>query len=800
MKNKMLFLSSLLLWALSPFAGSAQDDKTVNESEKKFRQLYEEFRSPNVYRAASGAPGHLYWQQRADYDMQIELDDETQRLYGTETITYHNNSPDVLTYLWLQLDQNRRARDSDTYKTQTNSISDKMSFQSLMQLHNDFDGGFKIDYVKDAAGRDLAFTINKTMMRVDLPQPLGPQGRFVLKIKWWYNINDRMKIGGRSGFEYFPEDKNYLYAIAQFYPRLAVYSDNQGWQHKQFLGSGEFTLCFGDYKVSLTVPADHILAATGVLQNSAEVLTAEQRSRWQKAQSASVPVMIVTEAEAREAEKSHAKSKKTWRFHAENVRDFAFATSRKFIWDAMPVKFGNRTVMAMSYYPKEGNPLWEKYSTKVVAHTLRVYSKHTFDYPYPVAISVHTDRIGMEYPMICFNGGRPEPDGTYTERTKYGMIGVIIHEVGHNYFPMIVNSDERQWTWMDEGLNTFLQFLTEQEWDRDYPSRRGPAYKIVDYMKGDKQGQTPIMANSESLLQFGNNAYAKPATALNILRETIMGRELFDFAFKTYSQRWMFKQPEPEDLFRTLEDASGVDLDWFWRGWFYTVDHVDVALEAVKWYRIDTQDPEIEKAITKAGEQNQPKFIGDIRNQTAIPAAMVERDPATLDFYNKYDPFAVSILDKKEYERYMATLNEDEKKLLRMGYNYYELSFSNIGGLVTPLILEFTYKDGSQDVHHIPAEIWRYNDKQISKVFATQKELASVTLDPFLEMADTDMSNNHWPPQAQPTRFQLFKEREREREEERENPMQRQRRIEKMTNGETTQEQPGNGGKPAGSN
>lgn len=796
MKSKMLFLSSLLLWAFSPFAGSAQDAKTVNESEKKFRQLYEEFRGPNVYRAASGAPGHMYWQQRADYDMQIELDDETQRLYGTETITYYNNSPDALAYLWLQLDQNRRARDSDTYKTQTNSISDKMSFQSLMQLHNDFDGGFKIGYVKDAAGRDLPFTINKTMMRVDLPQPLGPQGRFVLKIKWWYNINDRMKIGGRSGFEYFPEDKNYLYAIAQFYPRMAVYSDNQGWQHKQFLGSGEFTLCFGDYNVSLTVPADHILAATGVLQNSAEVLTAEQRSRWQKAQSANTPVMIVTEAEAREAEKSRAKSKKTWRFHAENVRDFAFATSRKFIWDAMPVKFGNRTVMAMSYYPKEGNPLWEQYSTKVVAHTLRIYSKHTFDYPYPVAISVHTDRIGMEYPMICFNGGRPEPDGTYSERTKYGMIGVIIHEVGHNYFPMIVNSDERQWTWMDEGLNTFLQFLTEQEWDREYPSRRGPAYKIVDYMKGDKQGQTPIMANSESLLQFGNNAYAKPATALNILRETIMGRELFDFAFKTYSQRWMFKQPEPEDLFRTMEDASGVDLDWFWRGWFYTVDHVDVALEAVKWYRIDTQDPEIEKAITKAGEQNQPKFIGDIRNQTAIPAAMVERDPATQDFYNKYDPFAVSILDKKEYERYIATLDEDEKKLLRAGYNYYELSFSNLGGLVTPLILEFTYKDGSQDVHHIPAEIWRYNDKQISKVFATQKEVTSVTLDPFLEMADTDMSNNHWPPQAQPTRFQLFKERERERE----NPMQRQKRIEEMSNGNTTQKQPENSGKPIGGN
>ncbi|MDZ7269275.1 MAG: M1 family metallopeptidase [candidate division KSB1 bacterium] len=795
MKHSLLLLACAWLVAGHPAAGRAQNQNLPNEAEKKFRQLYEEFRSPNVYRTASGAPGHLYWQQRADYDLQIELDDEHQRLFGTGTIIYHNQSPDALTYLWLQLDQNLWARDSDTDKTRTGSLSENMSFRELQRLHLDFDGGFKIDYVRDAAGRDLPFVINKTMMRVDLPQPLLPQGRAVLKLKWWYNINDRMKLGGRSGYEYFPADGNYLYAIAQFYPRMAVYNDAQGWQHKQFLGAGEFTLCFGDYTVSLTVPADHLVAATGELQNAAAVLTPVQRSRWQQAQNATAPVMIVTEDEARAAEKSRSPHQKTWRFHARQVRDFAFASSRKFLWDAMPVKFGQRTVMAMSFYPKEGNPLWQQYSTKVVAHTLRSYSARTFDYPYPVAISVHTNRIGMEYPMICFNGGRPEPDGTYSERTKYGMISVIIHEVGHNFFPMIVNSDERQWTWMDEGLNTFLQYLAEQEWEHDYPSRRGPPAKIVDYMKGDRNQQTPVMANSESLLQFGENAYAKPATALTILRETVMGRELFDFAFKTYAQRWRFKQPTPEDLFRTLEDASGIDLDWFWRGWFYSTDHVDVALAAVKWYRIDTQDPDLEKPLAKSTRQQQPQFLGELRDQQAGRPAMVERDPSLQDFYNKYDPFAVSILDRREYERYLSTLDEAEKQLLRAGYNYYELHFQNLGGLVTPLILEFEYDDGTREVQRLPAEIWRYNDKQISKVFATRHEIRSITLDPFLETADTDMSNNYWPPRPTPTRFQLFKQREGEPE----NPMQRQRRIEAMSQGETTRSLEGkSGGRPPG--
>ena len=577
---------ALCLLALATFALHAQNLNT-----SKFRQLGQELPTPNVYRTASGAPGHEYYQQRADYDMSITLDDDTQRIYGEQTITYTNNSPDELRYLWVQLDQNMRAQNSTTQQIKTGGIFNQRGATAqtaFNQLKNnqfyDFDGGFKLAYVKTASGANLPYTVNNTMMRVDLPSPLREGQKFSFKIKWWFNINDRMDIGGRSGYEYFEGEDNYLYTIAQFFPRMAVYNDVEGWQNKQFLGQGEFTLPFGDYKVAITVPSDHIVASTGELTNASRILSSKQRARLSKAEkSFNDPVIIVTQEEAEIAEKNKATSTKTWIFEAENVRDFAFATSRKFIWDAQAVDVGGKTTMAMSYYPKEGNPLWEQYSTRVVAHTLKVYSKFTIDYPYHKAISVHTKWIGMEYPMICFNGGRPEADGTYSEGTKYGMIGVIIHEVGHNFFPMIINSDERQWTWMDEGLNTFVQYLTEQEWDHDYPSRRGPADKIVPYMSGPKEQIVPIMTNSESILQFGNNAYGKPATALNILRETVMGRELFDYAFKEYSRRWAFKHPTPADLFRTMEDASGVDLDWFWRGWFYSTDHVDIAVKDVQW-------------------------------------------------------------------------------------------------------------------------------------------------------------------------------------------------------------------------
>ncbi len=752
-------------------APEAQPPRT---NTNKFRQLGQELPTPNVYRTASGAPGHAYWQQQADYDMKIHLDDANQRIDGEETITYTNNSPDELRYVWLQLDQNMRALDSDSYKISQSEISNRMSFDDVMKLEPTFDGGFKIESVT-SGGAPLDYTINQTMMRIELPQPLKPGGKFTFSVEWWYNINDRMKIGGRSGYEHFPEEDNYIYTIAQFYPRMVVYSDNEGWQNKQFLGSGEFTLNFGDYRVELTVPADHIVASTGELVNAKSVLTPEQRRRYERARTTyDQPVMIVTEEEAREAEKSKASGEKTWIFEAENVRDFGWASSRKFIWDALAVKVGDRSPLAMSFYPKEGNPLWEQYSTKAVAQTLKTYSHFTIDYPYPVAISVHTKWIGMEYPMICFNGGRPEPDGTYSERTRTGMISVIIHEVGHNFFPMIINSDERQWTWMDEGLNTFVQYLTEKEFDRDYPTRRGSARNIRDYMGGDKSRISPIMTNSESIYQFGNNAYGKPATALNILRETVMGRELFDYAFKEYSRRWAFRHPSPADFFRTMEDASGVDLDWFWRGWFYTTDHVDIALDQVRWMQMDTGNPQTEAEFNRAKAAREPADISLIRDEEFIRETYLEADPSLHDFYTQWDRFEVLDLDWKEYEEWMAELTEEEKALLSSDKQFYEITFRNEGGLVMPLIVEFEYEDGEREVRRIPAEIWKMSEPTVTKVFVTDRPAVRIVLDPYLETADVDMSDNAWPPRPEPTRFEVFKQKEWGGGGE--NPMQRVQR------------------------
>jgi len=737
---------------------TAQKDNT-------FSQIDPLLPTPNTYRTASGAPGHEYWQQRADYKIRVELDDKTQKIYGKEVITYHNNSPDQLTYLWVQLDQNKRSKDSDSHLIAKSDLNKKAGPKVIESLDPTFDGGFKIVAVQDETGvRNIPYIINKTMMRVELDKPLQPNQKFSFSIKWWYNINDRMKIGGRSGYEYFKKDKNYLYTIAQFYPRMCMYNDVYGWQNKQFLGRGEFTLTFGDYDVEITVPADHLVAATGTLQNPEDVLTSKQRERLDRARNAtSEPVIIVTESEAKSNEKSRASGIKTWKFQAENVRDFAFASSRKFIWDAMAVnQTDGSKVMAMSMYPKEGNPLWEKYSTKVVAHTLKWYSHYTFPYPYPVAWSIHAAKIGMEYPMICFNFGRPEKDGTYSAKTKYGMIGVIIHEVGHNYFPMIVNSDERQWTWMDEGLTTFLQYLTEQQFERNYPSRRGPAHKIVDYMKGDKNFISPIMTNSESIHQFGNNAYGKPATALNILRETVMGRELFDMAFKEYSNRWMFKHPTPADFFRTMEDASAVDLDWFWKSWFYTNDHVDLAISKVELFNIDSKNPRYEKAHQREQEYKSPKSISEIRNQESIGKTQNEIDPSLNDFYTTYDPYDVTDLDEKEYKKYVDDLSEREKKLINKQKHYYQISFENQGGIPMPLILNFQYTDGTNEVERIPAEIWRFGDTTITKVFAKDKIVDRIILDPYLETADTDRSDNYFPQQILPTKFEMYRDKEKE--------------------------------------
>lgn len=748
---------------------------TTAFGQQKFAQLDLELPTPNEYRNAAGAPGHNYYQQKADYTIALTLDDEKQTIHGEETITYTNNSPDQLSYLWLQLDQNIWSQDSDSKLIEVERMEDFRSLEDVKNKLFYFDGGFKIEQITSTAGKNLSFAINKTMLRINLEKPLAANASISFKIKWWYNINDRMKIGGRSGYEYFSGEDNYLYTIAQFFPRMCVYNDVTGWQNKQFLGRGEFTLPFGDYSVSITVPADHIVGATGELQNGNAVLTAEQRNRLKKASTADSPVMIVTQNEAEAAEKNKVKTTKTWIFKATNVRDFAFASSRKFIWDAQNQKVGSKNVLCMSYYPKEGNPLWERYSTKLVAHTIKTYSKYTIDYTYPVAISVHSDAIGMEYPMICFNGGRPEPDGTYSERTKYGMWGVIIHEVGHNFFPMIINSDERQWTWMDEGLNTFVQYLTEQEWERGYPSSRGPAHLITDYMRGDKNFISPIMTNSESIWQFGNNAYGKPATALNILRETIMGRELFDYAFKQYCERWEFKHPTPADFFRTMEDASSVDLDWFWRAWFFTTDHVDVSLESVKWFELNTENPEVEHAWQKEQDENADVHIGVTRNQTEIKETVNERDPNIDDFYGKFDKYAVDALHRKDYETFKSKMSTEDLELLNSGKQFYELNFKNLGGIPSPLILQFTFSDNTTEVIRIPAEIWRRSEEEVSRVFIFDKEVKSIKMDPFLETADTELGNNSWPAEQKQTRYELFKERQTN-----ENPMQRQKRVEEL--------------------
>lgn len=753
--RKLYTVLMLILIGVAPvFAQHSEQNHA-----ERFEQLGNMLRSPNVYRTASGAPGHLYWQQQANYVIEVELDDTKQSIKGSEKVTYINNSPDQLTYLWVQLDENQRGPDSETPKAAESSITLNMTLRTIEGIiweNEKF--GYKVLEVKDNKGNPLHVAVNKTMMRIDLPGPLKSGDSFSFAVDWSFNITDRIGyISGRTGYEYFEEDDNYLYTISEWFPRMAVYSDFEGWQNKQFMGSGEFALVFGNYEVHITVPADHMVGATGELLNPDEVLSSAELDRWNTAKKTfDKPVVIRTQSEATKLEKSKSKDKKTWKFKAENVRDFAWTSSRKFIWDAMAVKQGDKNVMAMSYYAKEANPLWGQFSTRVVAHTIKSYSAHTFDYPYPTAISVEAAN-GMEYPMICFNNGRPDKDGTYSEAVKNGMIGVIIHEVGHNFFPMIVNSDERQWTWMDEGLNTFMQFMAEQEWDRNFPSRRGPPHKIVPYMRSATNTLEPIMTNSENIIQFGPNAYAKPATALNILRETVMGRELFDFAFKEYARRWMFKHPTPEDLFRTMEDASAVDLDWFWRGWFYGSEPVDIAIENVALYKMDNRTPAERKAELKAEAEREEDYVSKEFNRSSVPQTVVEGDQGARDFYTSYDAFTVTPKDQDDYKKFMASLTPTEKELMESNLNFYEIKFRNVGGLVMPIILEFQYTDGTSEIERIPVEIWRKNESEVSKVFIKKKEIEQIILDPKRETADIDESSNYWPRKYLPSRFELYK-------------------------------------------
>ncbi|HET8885194.1 MAG TPA: M1 family metallopeptidase [Salinimicrobium sp.] len=752
-KFTTVFVALTLFVSFGSFAQENQESEEVRElghsNENKFRQMYEEFSTPNQYRTASGAPGPAYYQNEADYKIKVELNDKDPKITGFETITYHNNSPDPLEYLWVQLDQNIRSKNSQALLKDGDGMDAVFTPGSFIEsrVKERFDGGFNITEVsKD--GKPLPYIINETMMRIDLAEPLAPGKDFSFSIGWWYKLNNHVTDRARSGYEHFEKDGNNAYVIAQFFPRMAVYNDVEGWQNYQFWGNGEFALPFGSYDVEITVPADHILDATGELQNRKDVWSKKMMERYEKAKkSYDKPVIIVTQAEAEEAENGFSTKKKTWKFKADKVRDFAFATSRKFIYDMMAVDVGEKDAMAISMYPKEGNPLWEEYSTRVVATTLKSYSNHLFEYPYPKAISVHAKNQGMEYPMICWNYGRPDEDGSYSDRTKHGMISVIVHEVGHNFFPMIVNSDERQWGWMDEGLNTFMQYIAEQEYQPGYPSRRGEPTKIIPYMKGNQKFISPIMSNPENVHQLGNNAYGKPATALNILRETVMGKELFDFAFKKYAERWMFKHPTPEDFFRTMEDASGVDLDWYWRGWFYTTDFVDIGVKDVKQYFItDTPTKEGKELLARYGVSD-PSSLG------ALYVVTKDSEEYSDEMEGKSPTESVPTLN----EYLMDNFTPEERAGMKVPKYFYEVTFNKPGGLVMPIIVEYTYEDGTTQNITYPVQVWRKNDNEVSKVVASDKKITKVVVDPELKTADIDVSNNSWPQTKEQSKFDKFK-------------------------------------------
>ncbi|MFV8341661.1 M1 family metallopeptidase [Flavobacterium sp. XS2P39] len=736
-KITLLFIFPVILFAQEKIT-TITPKQSGKLDTNKFSQMYDLLATPNMFRTASGAPGPAYYQQQADYKIDVELDDKNAKLSGSEIVTYYNNSPDSLEYLWVQLDQNQAAKNSESPLVESEKIeqvlpADKFAKEYLKQ---GLDRGFNIEYVKDAKGNPLSYTVNQTMMRINLVTPIKPGEKFIFSTKWWYNINNYMQDGGRSGYEPFEKEGNRLYVIAQFYPRMAVYNDVEGWQNMQFWGGGEFALPFGNFDVNITVPADHVMDATGELMNRSEVFTPAQVKRYELAQKTfDKPIVIVTQAEAEANEKGFSDKKKTWKFSAKNVRDFGIATSRKFIYDAMAVQLSSKVVMAESLYPKEANPLWGETSTQMVAHTLRSYSSHTFDYPYPKAVSVSAEDQGMEYPMICWNFGRPDANGVTSEQVKNGMIGVVIHEVGHNFFPMIVNSDERQWTWMDEGLNSFMEFMAEQELGTNFPSRRGPAKNIVPYMSGDQKFLEPIMSNSESIIQFGNNAYGKPATGLNILRETIMGRELFDHAFKVYANRWKFKHPTPEDFFRTMEDASAVDLDWFFRGWFYSTDFVDIGINEVKQYYVsETPTAALKDAKIRKGRFGMDKgpFVYLISENSA---ELKNSDKKSLEIGQ------VKLLSEYVDQK----LTAEEKATMKTPKYFYEVEFNKPGGMLMPIIVEITYEDNSTETFKYPAQIWRKNNETAKKVYATEKAIKKIQIDPKLETADIDVTNNSWP-------------------------------------------------------
>ncbi|MBO6846531.1 MAG: M1 family metallopeptidase [Maricaulis sp.] len=771
---------SIIALAASVVSFSLADAQPIRQTSSDWRDAFrqledEDWPSPNRERRATGAPGPDYWQQDVDYDIDVHLNERTDILTATETVTYTNNAPDTLDFLWFLLDQNRFRPDSMANVTATagNGAPEGTSAYGMRrrQMIEDNGYGFNITAVTDANGEAMDYTIVDTLMRIDLDDALETGDSVTFTIEWNYRLIEALRVGGRAGKECFEATDDTgadcIFQVAQWFPRAAVFSDYEGWHNKVFLGAGEFGLEFGDYNVSITVPQDFIVAATGELTNGEDVLTQAQRDRLEEARTADEPVFIVTPAEARANERRGTRSEATWEFFAANVRDFAFAASRKFIWDAQGIEQDGEgdapdLVMAMSFYPNESEPLWSTFSTRAVEHTLNVYNDFAFPYPYPTAQSVAGPVGGMEYPMITFNGGtygRPvaDDDGnlTYSRRARNGLIGVIIHEIGHIYFPMVVNSDERQWTWMDEGLNSFLEYQAERQWEEDWFARRGDPHSAITYMTSSNQ--MPIMTQSDSIRQFGWNAYGKPTVALNILRETIMGRELFDEAFRTYSRRWRFKRPTPYDFFRTMEEVSGMDLDWFWRGWFYSTDHVDISIDNVTEGTFNTQDPEIENARERALDAERGESRTQAHNIAEGIRFYSDDNPEVVDFYSTRDRHTVTNRERETYERFRDGLEDYEREILDSGDRIYYIELSNQGGLVMPVILEFTFANGETELVRIPAEVWRYNPANITWSYITDRQVVSVELDPLYETADADRTDNHYPPRIEPTRLELYR-------------------------------------------
>ena len=757
MKHLFSILSFLLVSGSPLLAGSENTD---------FEQITHLLPAPSEVRLATGAPGPDYWQQEANYQIKVELDEAESRIQGSETVEYTNHSPHLLHYLWVQLDQNALAQGSKRQRsTQAPDLAPRDGkpveveydvFRSLIYSQK-FAGGYELKAVTDPAGNPLKYTIVNTNMRIDLESPLRPGESFSFRVVWAFNIQGEA-LSFRHGRRKLKSDE-YVYHIAQWYPRMCAYYDQEGWQVKPYIGQGEFALEFGSFEVEITVPEDYVVAATGELMNTEEVLSATMRNRLTEARSSDRVVEIVTSKDAGEKLKKKAQGKKTWIFKADQVRDFAFGASRAYIWDAMGVEIEGKTVMAMSVYPEESVPLWKRFSTEAVAQTLRVYSENVYPYPYPVAWSAWGAEGGMEYPMISFQTSRDiDEKGTYPVDHRGYVIGVIIHEVGHNWFPMIINNDERQWMWMDEGLNSFMDRRVDNLMDPVLQkSNLKGVRRVIDTMA---QSDDPIiMVAADNQINRRFQSYSKPALGLHLLRESILGHDLFDFAFKEYARRWAFKRPTPADLFRTMEDASGVDLDWFWRGWFYGNDHVDMAVKLVNLYRLDDASPKTSKALDRAEEEAIPdspyeRFLKE-------SGTRADKHQHLQDWYYSFDPYKATDEEIEEYDEKFEKLEEWQKELLRVSELAYVVSVENVGGMPMPLVLHVEFKNGMSRRLDIPVEIWRYGDKVVKIPFLSDKEVVRIILDQDNAFGDSDLDNNVFPPNIEEGRFKLKPKKEK---------------------------------------